>query len=95
MGNHRDDHSSGSGGEPADPPGSGYGDEAGSDEAEYQYLGVGIALGTGIGTALSVALDNWGLLGAGIGIGVALGVALSHRNSKPGSPDVEPGEPKT
>lgn len=69
----------------------------GDDTVRNRYMGVGIALGVGIGTALSVATDNWGLLGAGLAIGVALGVALGVSQPGPGgasdAAEREPGDP--
>ena len=36
-------------------------------------MALGIALGTPLGVALSLLLDNWGMLGFGIALGVAFG----------------------
>ena len=46
------------------------------------YVGIGIALGAGLGTAFGAATHNMGVwVAIGTGIGLALGMALSPRNS--------------
>jgi hypothetical protein len=45
-------------------------------------LGAGIAIGTGIGTALFAAADNpaWIGIGAGLGVAIALAIGASRRD---------------
>jgi hypothetical protein len=43
-----------------------------SDSAENR-MALGIAAGLPIGVALSLVLDNWGMLGVGIALGAAFG----------------------
>ena len=54
-----------------------------------QNLGVWIAIGAGIGTALGVAMNNIGLwLAIGVAIGAALGAArIKKGSSKDDSPE--------
>ena len=58
-------------------------------EAKRQhYLGVGIALGAGIGTALGIAFDNLAMgisLGAGLGLvlGSVMGVLRANKSQQP------------
>lgn len=61
--------------EPADDQG----DQPNRNEPKRSFLGVGIALGVSIGTALSVATDQYAYLGVGIATGVALGAAFDNR----------------
>jgi hypothetical protein len=42
------------------------------------WMGIGIAIFTGIGVSLSVALKMPGLIGIGPAIGVAFGAAIGH-----------------
>lgn len=42
----------------------------------------GLTVGIGVGTAIGVALHNFGL-GIAIGLCVAIGMALSQQNNKP------------
>lgn len=47
---------------------------------------MGVALGMSIGVALSVALDNWGMIGVGIAVGLLFGgMPLFGRRSQDGS----------
>jgi len=41
---------------------------------KYESTGYWIAIGAGIGTALGIAFNNFGV---GIGIGIGLGIAIS------------------
>lgn len=66
-------------------PGDGQSGPANKDEPKRSFLAVGIGLGVAIGTALSVATDQYAYVGVGIAIGVALGVALDNR--KPQGPE--------
>ncbi len=51
------------------------------------YVGAGVALGAGIGTAIGAALDNIGVgIAIGTGVGIAIGAALSVVRRK----DVDP-----
>ena len=72
-------------------PGDGVNDKAGKGASKHSFLGFGVALGVAIGTALSVATDQYAYLGVGIAIGVALGVAFDNR--KPQVPESEEPSP--
>lgn len=41
-----------------------------------QWIGIGIAIFSGIGVPLSIVMDNWGLIAIGPAIGVAIGAAI-------------------
>ncbi|WP_313408016.1 hypothetical protein [Aeromicrobium sp.] len=47
--------------------------EDAGDDTSANRMAVGIALGMPFGVALSLMLDNWGLLGVGLLLGVAYG----------------------
>jgi hypothetical protein len=72
--------------------------QTGQDPKVVNYVGQGLALGlifgTGIGTALSAATDNPGLLAIGIGAGMTLGIgigtSLQRRHEEAQSPGAEP-----
>ncbi len=47
------------------------------------YLGIGIALGAGIGTSLGVVFNNIAIgIAIGVGIGTAIGLVLSQQASQ-------------
>ena len=47
-----------------------------------KYLGVGIVMGAGIGTALGAATGNTGVwLPIGLAVGIGIGAALSRKNA--------------
>lgn len=49
-----------------------------NDDRKYTMIGVWLALGAGIGSAIGVATENIGVwLALGAGIGVAIGAAMS------------------
>ena len=50
---------------------------------EGQYMGIGIAIGSGIGVALGAATDSIGIP-SGVGIGIAIGAALDAKAKKEG-----------
>ena len=53
--------------------------------SEWQYIGIGLAIGAGIGTALGVALDNPGIGPAlGTGIGLAIGSYMDKKAKREG-----------
>ncbi len=53
-------------------------------------MAVGIAIGTGVGVLLSLAVGSWGMLGVGVAIGVAFGVAFGDETEDEGAQG-EPG----
>jgi len=53
-----------------------------NDDRKYTRVGVWLALGAGIGTAIGAATQNMGVwLALGAGIGVAIGAAMSESKS--------------
>ena len=53
------------------------------NEARPNHLGLGVAFGVSIGTALGVALNNLALgIGFGIALGTGLGLAIPSRSHK-------------
>jgi len=56
---------------------------------QKNYLGIGIALGAGIGTAFGVVMDNIGMgIAIGAGVGIAMGAAMSKKKDKDNSEDI-------
>lgn len=49
------------------------------------YVAIGMALGAGIGSALSVPLDNFGVgIGSGVAIGLVIGMQMEQRAKEKG-----------
>jgi len=51
----------------------------GDEPRRPQLIGAGLAIGDGVGTALSAATDNAAWIGSGIALGVAIGAGLDRR----------------
>jgi hypothetical protein len=49
------------------------------EDGRGDRMALGVAIGTPLGVALSLVLDNWGMLGVGIALGIALGAMLSSQ----------------
>jgi hypothetical protein len=50
------------------------------ESKRQHYLGIGIALGAGIGTAFGIAIDNLAIgISLGAGLGLVLGSAMGAR----------------
>ncbi len=45
-----------------------------------RFVGAGIAIGVGVGTALFAATDNAAWIGIGIALGIAIGAGLDRRS---------------
>ena len=56
-------------------------------------MAVGIAIGTGVGVLLSLAVESWGMLGVGMAIGVAFGVAFGDEAEDDGDEPQGDDEP--
>lgn len=61
-----------------------------------RWMGIGIAMFSGVGVALSVATDNPGLIGIGpaigVGVGLAIGAGVEERYKREGR--IRPASPE-
>ncbi len=51
---------------------------------EGHFVGIGSAFGIPLGLVLSIALDNFAMIGVGIALGIGIGVAIEDKYKREG-----------